>query len=146
MKRKLFSIISATYNCGPKLELTIESVLSQKTDLFEFIIVDGGSTDGTLEILKKYEGRVKFVSEKDRGVYDALNKGIDLAEGKYLYFLGAGDILRKDILEQLEADMPDEPAAFVYGIAYFAKSGIYHPSEFSRSDIGRKNLCHQSIF
>ncbi len=136
----------ATYNCASKVALTIESVLSQKQDLCEFIVLDGGSTDGTLEVLQQYQGQVTFISEKDRGVYDAYNKGIDFASGKYLYFLGAGDCLRKGILEQLEEMMPDKPATIVYGITYFAKSEIYYLCEFSKSGLRTGNVCHQSVF
>jgi len=91
--RKRFSVITPTLNPGPKLEATINSVLSQNQKLFEYIIVDGGSTDETLNVIRKYGKRIKWVSKKDRGVYDAMNKGIKMARGDYLYFLGAGDHL-----------------------------------------------------
>lgn len=146
MRAKLFSIIMATYNCGPKLEATIESVLSQKPNLFELIVIDGGSTDGTLELLKKYEHRLRFVSEQDNGVYEALNKGIEMASGKYLYFIGGGDLLRRDILEQLEETMPDDELVFVYGMVHLRKTGKCYWREFGRADLRVRNICHQSIF
>src|SRR5258705_11239297 len=95
-RRKRFPIITPTLNSGPKLEATINSVLSQKEDLFEYIVVDGGSSDETLNLLRKHGERIKWISEKDRGVYDAMNKGIGMASGRYLYFLGAGDHLREN--------------------------------------------------
>src|SRR5260221_9607043 len=97
-KRKRVSVITPTLNPGPKLEATINSVLAQKAELFEYIIVDGGSTDETLSLVRKYGKRLTWVSKKDRGVYDAMNKGIKMARGDYLYFLGAGDHLRENIL------------------------------------------------
>ncbi|MEJ7711150.1 MAG: glycosyltransferase [Pyrinomonadaceae bacterium] len=84
--QKLFSILTPTYNCGRKLEKTIRSVLSQDKSLYEYIIIDGCSTDETSSVVEKYSNAVKFVSEKDEGVYDAMNKGIDMATGRYLYF------------------------------------------------------------
>ncbi|MEP6921671.1 MAG: glycosyltransferase family 2 protein [bacterium] len=142
----MFSIIIATYNCGPKLEATIESVLSQKADLFELIIIDGGSTDSTLELLKKYEHRLRYVSEKDNGVYEALNKGIEMASGKYLYFLGGGDLLRKEILEQLKVSLPLDERSFVYGMVCLRQTGEHYLRGFSLSDFRTRNICHQAIF
>ena len=76
MANKLFSIITATLNPGRKLEDTINSVLSQNKELFEYIIVDGGSTDETLNIIGQYGEGIKWISEGDRGPYDSMNKGI----------------------------------------------------------------------
>ncbi len=73
MDRKLFSIITPTYNSGLKLEKTLNSVLSQGPDLLEYIVVDGGSTDETLPLLETYGDKLKVISERDAGVYDAMN-------------------------------------------------------------------------
>src|SRR2546421_9448699 len=115
MAKKLFSIITPTLNPGRKLEDTINSVLSQNKELFEYIIVDGGSTDETLDIIRKSGERIKWISEEDRGPYDSMNKGIGMATGDYLYFLGAGDLLRPNILEKVEKYIPSKPLTFVYG-------------------------------
>ncbi len=80
--QKIFSIIMATYNCGEKVENTLQSIFSQNKELFELIVVDGASTDNTLDYIKKYESSLILISEKDGGVYDAFNKGIDIATGK----------------------------------------------------------------
>ncbi len=146
MRQKLFSIITPTYNCGPKIEKTIDSVLTQDEDLFELLIVDGASTDETLSIIGKYGDRIKLVSEKDKGVYDAMNKGIDLASGKYLYFLGAGDRMRANVLRKIEKLMPDKPLAFVYGNVYWMDQAIIYSGEFDRSRLKTQNICHQAIF
>ena len=89
-----FSIITVTYNAGKVLEDTIQSVISQTYRNVEYIIVDGKSKDNTLEIADKYRDHIsKVVSEPDKGLYDAMNKGIRLATGDYLCFLNAGDEL-----------------------------------------------------
>lgn len=88
----LLSIITVVYNGEAFLEKTIQSVLAQPYDNIELVIIDGGSTDSTVEIIKKYEGQIDYwVSERDQGIYDAMNKGIDLALGDGLFFLNAGD-------------------------------------------------------
>lgn len=146
MERKLISIIIPTYNCGHKIEGTLKSVLSQRRELFEIIVVDGLSTDGTVGIVQKYAGELKFVSERDGGTYEALNKGIGMASGKYLFFLGAGDCLRDGVLERLAGSLPEEKLAFVYGNVYLMKHGRYYGGEFRKSDLRNRNICHQAIF
>ena len=92
-----FSIITVTYNAGAVLEDTIQSVISQTYHNVEYILIDGASKDNTLAIIKKYEGRItRVVSEPDKGLYDAMNKGIALATGDYLCFLNAGDSFHED--------------------------------------------------
>ena len=87
-----FSIITVTYNAEKVLEDTIQSVIFQTYRNVEYIIVDGASKDHTLEIVNKYHDRInKVTSEIDKGLYDAMNKGIQLATGDYLCFLNAGD-------------------------------------------------------
>lgn len=92
-----FSIITVTYNAEKVLEDTIQSVITQSYKNVEYIIVDGGSKDGTLGIIEKYRQHIAhLVSEPDKGLYDAMNKGIRLATGDYLCFLNAGDELHED--------------------------------------------------
>ena len=87
-----FSVITVTYNAGKVLEDTIQSVVFQTYRNVEYIIVDGNSKDNTLEIVDKYRNRIsQVISEPDKGLYDAMNKGIQLATGDYLCFLNAGD-------------------------------------------------------
>ena len=87
-----FSVITVTYNAGKVLEDTIQSVIFQTYRNVEYIIVDGNSKDNTLEIVDKYRNRIsQVISEPDKGLYDAMNKGIQLATGNYLCFLNAGD-------------------------------------------------------
>lgn len=110
-----FSIITVTYNAGKALEDTIQSVITQTYKNVEYIIVDGKSTDGTMDIVNRYREHIHtIVSEPDNGLYDAMNKGIDLATGDYLCFLNAGDELHEDDTLQLivhslngEKELPD---------------------------------------
>ena len=89
------SIITICYNCASDLERTIKSVLIQTYSTIEYIIVDGGSTDCTPQILDKYKDRIEYIiSEPDDGIYDALNKGIRRATGEWILCLNAGDVLR----------------------------------------------------
>ena len=91
-----FSIITVTYNAEKVLEDTIQSIVTQSYKNVEYIIVDGGSTDGTLTIVNKYKEHIHtIVSEPDKGLYDAMNKGIKLATGDYLCFLNEGHFLYK---------------------------------------------------
>lgn len=92
-----FSVITVTYNAEKVLEDTIQSVISQTYHHVEYIIVDGASTDGTMAIVDKYRDRIsRVISEPDKGLYDAMNKGISLATGDYLCFLNAGDSFHED--------------------------------------------------
>ena len=89
------SIITICYNCASDLERTIKSVLIQTYSTIEYIIVDGGSTDRTPQILDKYKDRIEYIiSGPDDGIYDALNKGIRRATGEWILCLNAGDVLR----------------------------------------------------
>jgi len=92
MVKKVFSIITVVLNAKKDLIETIESLRSQNFKNFEYIVIDGGSTDGTLEIIKKNLDIIdKWKSEKDKGIYDAMNKGIDLCQGNFIGMLNAGD-------------------------------------------------------
>lgn len=97
-----FSIITVTYNAVGVLEDTIQSIVTQTYKNVEYIIVDGGSTDGTLDIIRKYKDHIRTViSEPDKGLYDAMNKGMRAATGDYLCFLNAGDGFHEDDTLQL---------------------------------------------
>lgn len=98
------SIIIVTYNADMYLEEAIKSIIEQNSNNFELIIIDGKSTDNTLSLIKKYNKNINyFISEKDTGIYDAMNKGLKYANGEYVYFLGADDTLyNKNVLRNIE--------------------------------------------
>lgn len=97
------SIITVVYNAESLIERTIKSVSEQSFKNIEFVIIDGGSTDNTLSVIQKYKNVIHcLISEKDKGIYDAMNKGLRLAKGEYVLFLNAGDELyEKDTLEKI---------------------------------------------
>ena len=87
------SIITINFNNKPGLEKTIKSVLEQTFIDFEYIVIDGGSTDGSVDIINDFQSKIKYwVSEKDSGIYNAMNKGIEKAKGEYCFFLNSGDV------------------------------------------------------
>jgi len=142
----LVSIITATFNAEKDLDQCIHSVLGQKYDNIEFIIIDGASTDTTLDIIKKYDDQIDYwISEKDRGVYDALNKGINVAKGEWLYFLGADDRLADDKVLQNIFSKPRE-SKLLYGNVRWGDTGRIYDGEFSRLKLFRLNICQQAIF
>jgi len=102
----LFSIITVTYNASKWLERTIQSVISQSYPRIEYIVIDGNSTDGTLNLLEKYKPAIaRQVSEPDKGLYDAMNKGLNLASGDYVWFINAGDTLYSENTVQKIANL-----------------------------------------
>ena len=99
-EKPLVSIVTVVYNGEKYLEDTIQSVLNQTYDNIEYIIIDGGSTDGTIDIIKKYEDKIDYwVSEKDAGIYDAMNKGISLCSGEIVGIINADDWYEKNSVE-----------------------------------------------
>jgi len=102
MKNSKISIITICYNEVYTIKRTIESVFNQSFKDYEYIVIDGASTDGTVDIIRSYEKNIDYlVSEKDTGIYEAMNKGIRQAHGEYLYFLNGGDLLAgSDVLEK----------------------------------------------
>lgn len=100
--RPLVSIVTVVYNGAATLERTIQSVLGQTYDNIEYIIVDGGSTDGTLDLLRRHEGELDlWVSAKDKGIYDAMNKGIALCTGEWVGLINADDWYDTDTVERV---------------------------------------------
>lgn len=144
-KLPLISIITVVLNGEKTIENAIKSVLDQKFSDYEYIIVDGYSSDKTTEIIKKYKSKLAFfISEPDEGLYDAMNKAIKFARGHFIYFLGADDTLL-NILDKIAPLLKDKNTIY-YGNVYRPKLGNIYDGEFSSYKLACKNICHQSIF
>lgn len=114
--KPLISVVTVVYNGEKHLEQTILSVLEQDYDNVEYIIVDGGSTDGTWDIIQKYEDAIDYwVSEPDGGIYDAMNKGTALATGEYIAFLNADDWYPADSLKLVATAALEESVDYIFG-------------------------------
>lgn len=147
----LISVITPVFNGEKFIGDCIEKVQKQSFRNFEHVIVDGLSSDDTVGIVKKYEGRFKNVllhSEKDKGIYDAMNKGISLAKGGWLFFLGCDDyFFEDDVLEKVAAFIVNHKhAQLVYGNVWYEKLGRLYDGAFDMEKILKHNICHQSIF
>jgi len=151
----LISIITVVKNGERFIERTIKSVISQTYPSIEYIIIDGASQDNTLKIIKKYEKYISFwISEPDRSLYDAMNKGLKLAKGKYVWFMNAGDeIYDKTTLERIFAI--EKSADIYYGDTiivdiYKRKIGFFRglkaPKDLTwKSFMKGAVICHQSF-
>ena len=118
------SVITVCYNAQKTIENTIQSVLNQTYQDIEYIVIDGASTDDTLSILQKYNTQLKYISEKDNGLYDAMNKGINLASGEYIMFLNADDKFYNDkVIENFAKECEMQKTDIVYGNLAFLKDG-----------------------
>lgn len=147
-----FSIITVNYNNSDGLLKTIESVINQTYRDFEYIVIDGGSTDGSIDILKKYNNRITYwISEPDGGIYQGMNKGIAKATGDYLNFMNSGDCLYTNNILQKVADY-DSHADIITGRDYHysdeKKMGhaSIQPSRLSMITFFTSTLDHQSSF
>jgi glycosyltransferase involved in cell wall biosynthesis len=153
MNPPLISVVTPTLNSEAKIAATVASVLSQRKGLYEFLVIDGGSTDGTLAHLRAQGSALRYVSEPDEGIYDAMNKGIRLTSGTFLYFLGAGDRLLPGVLEAMAAEIRKLPCqgqtsrpTLLYGNVEWSSYSQPYDGRFNRSKLLRRNICHQAIF
>lgn len=151
-----FSVVTVCFNAAKTIERTIQSVLSQTGADIEYIIVDGASNDGTLQIVERYSARIsKIVSEKDDGIFDAMNKGIGLASGDVIYFLNADDYfvddhVLRDVAQPFETNAD---ISFVYGnvVLQDEPSGVlcFPARPFQKRSISEflhNSFCHQAVF
>ncbi len=116
MEKNKISIITVVKNSSSTIEKTIKSVLTQEYKNLEYIIIDGGSTDGTLEIIQKYKENISlFLSEEDNGIWDAMNKGINLARGNIIGFLNSGDIYYQNTLLNVDKYFSKKHIDFIFG-------------------------------
>lgn len=156
MERTLFSIVTVCYNAVLDIEKTILSVLNQTYQNIEYIIVDGGSTDGTLDIINKYKNNISIlISEPDKGVYDAMNKGIMRANGQWINFMNAGDTFASNQvlfeISKFDNELLDDYDV-IYGdcIVCISLGEKYSPVErpfwMDKSIVPSKGFSHQSVF
>ena len=122
------SIVTVAYNSVKTLTDTIKSVLGQTYDNIEYIIIDGASNDGTLDIIKEYEqmfgGRFRWISEKDNGIYDAMNKGIQMATGDVIGILNSDDFFTSDdVIQRMVSSFEDPQLDAIYGDIHFIRDG-----------------------
>lgn len=154
----LFSIITVTYNAASTLEVTLQSIASQTYTGVEALVIDGASTDGTLAIAERYRSHLaRVVSEPDKGLYDAMNKGMALATGDYLCFLNAGDTFHEnDTLEKIvqsieeNSPLPDviygETALVDNERNFVRMRRLQAPEELNWKSFKRGMLvCHQAF-
>lgn len=144
------SLITVTYNSGTTLRDTIQSVLAQTYRNVEYIVVDGLSKDNTIDIVREYEpqfeGRMKWISEKDKGLYDAMNKGVRMATGDVVGILNSDDFFTaNDVLEKVAAGF-DEQTDAVYGdLHYVHPDDLQHSVRYYSSKIFKRNLMRMGF-
>ena len=141
-----YSIITINYNNKEGLEHTIKSVINQTFKNYEYIIIDGGSTDGSVEIIKQYTDHINYwISEKDKGVYNAMNKGVAQAKGDYLVFMNSGDFFHSpNVLSSVTNYKEDIICGKVLKGNSTTPSG-HHKSSITLVDLMRGSLPHQAM-
>jgi glycosyltransferase involved in cell wall biosynthesis len=150
MNNPIISVITPTYNSAKDIESCILSVAQQSYPNKEHLIIDNLSSDKTLEIIERYAAlypHIRYMSEKDHGIYDAMNKGIKRSCGEWIYFLGSDDrFFDQDVLSDIvlsaEATDPD----VMYGNVQWGNEGGTYDGEFSLKKLLEQNICHQAIF
>lgn len=149
-ERPFFSIIIPTYNVEAFLASALGSILAQGYPDYEIIIMDGLSKDNTVAIANDYarkDNRIKVYSEKDRGIYDAMNKGVKLSKGKWLYFMGSDDTFFDEaVLEKISKEVKNSDLDVVYGSVSSEKYGSRYDGMFNYEKLTQKNICHQALF
>ncbi|WP_316632868.1 glycosyltransferase family 2 protein [uncultured Flavobacterium sp.] len=147
MMKLLLSIITINYNNDKGLESTIQSVISQTYQDFEYLIIDGGSTDESVVYIESQSNKIDYwVSEPDNGIYSAMNKGIAKANGEYLLFLNSGDTLNGSNALKKFIEHQDFQGDIIYGDYKFEIGGKVYPDNLSPLFFIRTSLPHQSTF
>ncbi len=156
----LVSIITVVYNGAEFIEQTIKSVIEQTYGNVEYIIIDGGSTDGTIDIIKKYEDKISYwVSEPDKGIYDAMNKGIKASRGDIIGFINADDYYVKDAFDVIKKYRYNIENIIIYGDTYLVTNDMLVYEKAHKTGLKYKIFpyslkylwlgmifCHQSSF
>ncbi|MRG46921.1 glycosyltransferase [Chitinophaga sp. SYP-B3965] len=150
MQSPLITIITVVYNGAATLEETIKSVVDQTYPNIQYIIIDGQSRDNTVDIIKQYQSGISYwVSEADKGIYDAMNKALDKITGDYVYFIGADDVfMNNNVLEEVSRAITAayEKDTIFYGNVLFKKTNRVYDGEFNDWKFCLRNISHQAIF
>lgn len=146
----LVSVVTISYNAAQFIEKTILSVVEQDTADFEYIVIDGGSRDGTVDIIKKYQSWITYwVSEPDKGIFDAMNKALSVAKGQWIIFMNSGDCFYDNrILSEIAVYMKDAKIELIYGdVNLFSNERDFiFRQKVTRGNINLNSVCHQAVF
>lgn len=147
------SVVTIAYNAGDVIERTIRSVVAQTYDDMEYVLVDGGSNDGTLSIIKRYASRIdKWVSEPDSGIYEAMNKGVKMSSGEFCIFMNAGDMFFGDNVLKAVAPLLDRRYSIIMGnqivLSHEGRFLSYsrHWEKFNKNKLFFDSIHHQASF
>lgn len=145
---KQISIITVVLNNREQIKNAIESVIEQSYKDIEYIVIDGGSTDGTLDVIQKYRQEISLViSEKDKGIYDAMNKGISLAKGSLVGIVNSDDWLDENVLSVVGDIHQLNPESIIYGLLREYKDGIpWRTHTSSYKFLHHRMIPHQTCF
>lgn len=152
MKNPKISVVTVCYNAVNTIEKTILSVINQTYQNIEYIIIDGASTDGTVDMINKYVDKISyFVSEPDKGIYDAMNKGIDASSGEWINFMNAGDsFAEKNSIEFMSSFFYEAKIVFGNMLRTDGKHTILtkgaHGDNIDAFDFMHASVCHQAAF
>lgn len=145
-----FSIIIPSFNSAETIASALKSIEQQEFQDFEILIIDNISSDNTFQVVNSFvtlTDKVTWISERDEGIYDAMNKGIQEANGKWLYFLGSDDyITGPSILKLIAQEIEIHNVDVIYGNVLSTRFEGKYDGEFDSSKIFLKNICHQAIF
>ena len=150
MNNPLISVVTVSYNAVTTIEKTILSVINQNYSNIEYIVIDGGSIDGTVDIIKKYADKITYwVSEPDKGIYDAMNKGIIVATGEWINFMNTGDTFYNENVFSEIFELNSYTEDVISGCAQLANHKIWKPLDSKKMtlmDFYISGLCHQATF
>lgn len=147
--KPLITVVTIVLNGVAFLEKTIQSVISQNYENIEYIIIDGGSTDGTIDIIKKYENKIThWISEPDTGIYDALNKGVGLTSGDWINFMTGGDKFYSNEVIHKIFDNQAHDTDIIYGDMQLDRKGVLQTKKAKSLNVLWKKVafCTQSVF
>jgi glycosyltransferase involved in cell wall biosynthesis len=144
----LISVVTVVLNAVQDLPLCLESVACQEGVNYEHWVIDGASRDGTQELLRDksaLDNRLHWISEADKGIYDAMNKAVDHVDGRWIYFLGADDRLKPGSLREMSEHLHD-PRTIYYGDVWKVHARQRYAGRFGHIKLALKNICQQAVF